>query len=78
LLKTAVENGYSKYCEMQVAVDLDPIRGRPEFGEIMQAGHLDRAYATVSSGDLRFDAIPVFGLDPAAQQKRCRDLAAQG
>jgi eukaryotic-like serine/threonine-protein kinase len=78
LLKTAVENGYSKFSEMQVAVDLDPIRGRPEFGEIMQAGHLDRAYATVSSGDLRFEAIPVYGLDPAAQQKRCRDLAAQG
>ena len=77
-LKTAVENGYSKYSEMQVAVDLDPIRGRPEFGEIMQAGHLDRAYATVSSGDLRFEAIAVYGLDPAAQQKRCRDLAAQG
>ena len=77
-LKTAVENGYSKFSEMQVAVDLDPIRGRPEFGEIIQAGHLDRAYATVSSADLRFEAIAVFGLDPAAQQKRSRDLAAQG
>jgi tetratricopeptide (TPR) repeat protein len=78
LLKTAVENGYSKYNEMQVDVDLDPIRARPEFAEIIKAGHLDRAYAAVWSGDTRFEAIPVYGLDLAAQLARCRDLAAHG
>jgi formylglycine-generating enzyme required for sulfatase activity len=78
VLKGAVESGYSNYSRMQEDVDLDPIRGRPEFGEIMKAGHVERAYAAIWSGDTRFEAIPVYGLDPAAQLKRCRDLAEQG
>ena len=78
VLKTAIENGYSDYSHMQEAADLDPIRGRPEFGEIMKAGRLDRSYAAVWDGEFRFEASPIFGLDPAAQLQQCRGLESQG
>ena len=44
----------------------------------MKAGHLDRSYAAVWTGDFRFEASPLFGLDPAAHLQRCRELVAQG
>jgi len=78
VLRTAIENGYSDYKHMQEDADLDPIRGLPEFGEIMKAGHLDRSYAAVWSGEAGFEAIPILGLDPAAHLKRCRELESQG
>ena len=78
LLQTAVQNGYSDYNHMQEDADLDPIRGLPAFIEIMKAGHLDCSYAAVWAGDFRFEAIPLFGLDPTAHLQRCRELVAQG
>ncbi len=44
----------------------------------MKAGHLDRSYAAVWMGDYRFEASPIFGLDPTAHLQRCRELVAQG
>ena len=44
----------------------------------MKAGHLDRSYAAVWTGDFRFEASPLFGLDPAAHLQQCRELASQG
>jgi serine/threonine protein kinase/tetratricopeptide (TPR) repeat protein len=78
LLRKAVENGYSDYANMQEDPDLDPIRDRPEVGEILKAGRLDRTYSAVWDGALRFEAIVLYGLDPAAHVARCRELAAQG
>ena len=49
---------------MQEDADLDPLRDLPAFAEIMKAGHLDRSYAAVWTGDFRFEASPLFGLDP--------------
>ena len=63
---------------MQEDADLDPIRGLREFGEIMKAGHLDRAYAAVWTGDVGFEANPVFGLDPGDHLQRCRELESTG
>ena len=78
LLQTAIQNGYSDYNHMQEDADLDPIRDLPAFAEIMKAGHLDRSYAAVWAGDVRFEASPLFGLDPAAQLQQCRELVSQG
>ena len=63
---------------MQEAVDLDPCRDLPAFADIMKPGHLDRSYAAVWTGDDRFEASPLFGLDTAAQLQQCRELASQG
>jgi formylglycine-generating enzyme required for sulfatase activity len=46
--------------------------------EIMKAGRPDRRFASVWSSDARFEAIPIYGLDPAACLQKCRELAAQG
>src|SRR5271157_1332271 len=78
LLQTAIQNGYSDYNHMQENADLDPIRNLPAFIEIMKVGHLDRSYAAVWTGDDRFEASPLFGLDTAAQLQQCRELASQG
>ncbi len=78
MLKAAIENGYSDFNHMQEDSDLDPIRDLPAFGEIMKAGRPDRSYAAVWDGEFRFEAIARYGLDPAAQLERCRELAAQG
>ena len=52
------ENGYADYNHMQEDADLDPLRELPAFVEIMKAGHLDRSYAAVWTGDFRFEASP--------------------
>ena len=78
LLRKAIQNGYADYKHMQEDADLDPLRELPAFAEIMKAGHLDRSYAAVWSGDFRFEASPLLGLDPTAHLQRCRELASQG
>jgi len=78
LLRTAIENGYANYKHMQEDADLDPLRELPAFDDIMKPGHLDRSYAAVWTGDFRFEASPLFGLDTAAQLQQCRELVAQG
>ena len=79
LLREAVQDGDADFGRMDEDADLDPIRDDPAFAEIMKAGHPDRRYAAVWSSDATsFEAIPVYGLDPAAHLRRCRELAAQG
>ena len=78
LLRKAIENGYADYRHMQEDADLDPLRELPAFADIMKAGHLDRSYAAVWTGDFRFEASPILGLDPTAHLQRCRELASQG
>jgi formylglycine-generating enzyme required for sulfatase activity len=78
LLQEAIRTGYSDYDHIQEDADLDPIRNLPALAGIMASGHADHRYAAVWSGDARFDAVPVFGLDPDAHLARCRELVAQG
>jgi serine/threonine protein kinase/formylglycine-generating enzyme required for sulfatase activity len=78
LLRTAIENGYADYKDMQEDTDLDPLREIPVFAEIMKAGYPDRSYTAVWAGDVRFEASPLLGLDSAAHLQRCRELASQG
>ena len=66
LLKEAVKNGDADFGRMDDDSDLDPIRDDPAFTEIMKAGHPDRRYAAVWTSDASFEAIPLYGLDPAA------------
>jgi formylglycine-generating enzyme required for sulfatase activity len=78
LLKDAVKNNDADSGKLDEDSDLDPVRDDPAFAEIMKAGHADRNYAAIWSNDASFEAIPVYGLDPAAQLAKCRELIAQG
>jgi serine/threonine protein kinase/formylglycine-generating enzyme required for sulfatase activity len=79
LLREVVKNGDADFGEMDEDGDLDPIRDDPAFAEIMKAGHPERRYAAVWSSDAAsFEAVPVYGLDPAAQLEECRKLIAEG
>jgi tetratricopeptide (TPR) repeat protein len=75
LLGTAIENGYADYKYIQGDADLDPLRERPAFAEIL---HLDRSYTAVWAGDYRFEASPLLGLGPTTHLQRCRELASEG
>ena len=77
LLREAVKNDGADFGKMDQDVDLDPIREEPAFAEIMKAGHTERRYSAVWSSDARFEAIPIFGLEPAAHLEKCRQLIAQ-
>jgi serine/threonine protein kinase/formylglycine-generating enzyme required for sulfatase activity len=78
LLESAITSGYSDYDHIEEDADLDPVRDRPAFAELMRAGHSDRRYLSVWSSDLRFEVTTTHGLEPAAHLSRCRDLEAQG
>ncbi len=78
LLGEAVKNGDADFGKMDEDADLDAIRDDPAFAEIMKAGHPDRRYAAAWSSDANFEATAIYGLDPPAQEKKCRELIAQG
>ena len=78
LLSEAIKNDDADYGKMDEDGDLDPIREDPAFAEIMKAGHPDRRYAAVWNGDVSFEATSIYGLDPAAQLRKCRELMDQG
>ena len=78
LLRKAIENGYADYGHMQEDADLDPIRDLPAFAEIMKPLRLDRSYSAVWTGDVQFEANPLFGLNPITHLQRCRELVTQG
>jgi formylglycine-generating enzyme required for sulfatase activity/tetratricopeptide (TPR) repeat protein len=78
LLSEAVKNDDADFGRMDEDGDLDPIRNDPAFTEIMKVGRPDRRYAAVWNSDANFEAIPIYGLDPAAHLQKCRELIAQG
>jgi serine/threonine protein kinase/formylglycine-generating enzyme required for sulfatase activity/tetratricopeptide (TPR) repeat protein len=78
LLRELVKNDDADFGKMDEDADLDPIRDDPAFAEIMKAGHPDRRYAVAWSSEASFEAIPIYGLDPAAQLRKCRDIIAHG
>ena len=78
LLKAAIANGYSDFKHMQEDADLDPIRGVPEFGEIMKGGHLDRTYAAVWTGDVGFEAVSRLRSRSGRSSRCCRELELEG
>ena len=78
LLREAIKNDDADFGKMGEDSDLDPIRDDPAFAEIMQAGHPDRRLAAVWTSDASFEATSIYGLDPAAHLRKCRELNAQG
>ena len=78
LLREAVKNDDADFGKMHEDADLEPIRDDPAYAEIMRVGHPDRRYAAVWSSDPSFEGTWIYGLDPAAHLRRCRDLISQG
>jgi serine/threonine protein kinase/formylglycine-generating enzyme required for sulfatase activity/tetratricopeptide (TPR) repeat protein len=78
LLGELVKNNDADFGKMDEDADLDPIRDHPAFTKIMEIGHPDRRYAAVWNSDARFEASPIYGLDPAAHLRKFREHIAQG
>jgi len=62
---------------IQQDADFDSLRSLPEFAEIMKTGRLDRSYSAVWDGAFRFEAIALYGLDPAALEAQPRSPAEE-
>ncbi len=79
LLKETVKNDDADFGKMDEDADLDTIRGDPAFADIMKAGHPERRYAAAWSSDATgFESTSIYGLEPHAHLRKCRDLIAQG
>ena len=78
LLNDLVESGDADFGKMDEDAGLDPIRDDPAFTEVMTAGRPERRYAAIWTTDPTIEAVAIFGLDPSAQARRARELAAQG
>jgi serine/threonine protein kinase/formylglycine-generating enzyme required for sulfatase activity len=78
LLRSAISKGFTDYDRVHEDFELDPIRERPGFAEIIQGSHPDRRYAVTWSADVRFEATTVRGLDPVEHLQRGRALLNQG
>jgi eukaryotic-like serine/threonine-protein kinase len=77
-LREAIKNDDADFGKMDEDIDLDPVRDDPAFTEIIKAGHPDRRYTAAWTSDASFEATPIYGLDPAAHLRKCRELIAQG
>ena len=75
LLREAIKNDDADFGKMNEDADLDPIRDDPAFAEII---HSDRRLVAVWTSDASFEATSIYGLDPAAHLRKCRELIAQG
>jgi tetratricopeptide (TPR) repeat protein len=78
LLREAVKNDDADFGKIDEDADLDPIRDLPAIAGIMKVAHPERRYAAVWSSDASFEAVAIYGLDPAAHETKCRELIAQG
>ncbi len=78
LLREAVESDDADFATMNDESDLDPIRNDPAYAEIWKAGHPDRRYASVWGSDAEVEATPIYGVDPAEQLRKGRELIARG
>jgi formylglycine-generating enzyme required for sulfatase activity len=76
--REAVENGDADFGKIDQDPDLDTIPDDPAFAVMMKRGHPDRRYSSVWNTDANFEATPVYGLDPTAHLRSCRELIAQG
>jgi len=78
LLKDLVKSRDADFGKMDEDAGLDPIRDDPAFAEVMTAGYPDRRYAAIWTTEPTIEAVAVTDLDPAAQERRARELAAEG
>jgi len=78
LIRELVKNGDADFGKLDEDGDLDAIREDSAFVGIMKTRHPDRRYAAVWSTNADFEAIPIYGLDPAAHVKKCRVLTSEG
>jgi len=78
LLNDLVKSGDADFGKMDEDAGLDPIRDDPAFTEVMTAGHPERRYAAIWTTDPTIEAVAISGLDPTAQARRARELAADG
>ncbi len=79
LLREAAKNDDADFGKMDEDGDLDPLRADSAFAEIMKLDHPDRRYAAVWNSDaVKFESIPLYGLESTAHLQKCRELIANG
>jgi serine/threonine protein kinase/formylglycine-generating enzyme required for sulfatase activity/tetratricopeptide (TPR) repeat protein len=77
VLRELVKNNDADFGRMDEDPDLDPIRDDPSFTEIMKGGHPECRMAAVWASNASVESTPIYGDDPAAHLRKCRELIAQ-
>jgi serine/threonine protein kinase/formylglycine-generating enzyme required for sulfatase activity len=78
LLRQAIADGYSDFEHLQSDSDLEAVRSRAEFRDLLKCANLDRWYLSAWHDSTETESEEIHGLDPAAHLARCRELARQG
>jgi formylglycine-generating enzyme required for sulfatase activity/tetratricopeptide (TPR) repeat protein len=78
-LDRSAERGFLDFDLVRTDPDLAPLRPEPRFAALLARAHLDRCYLTVSQGGpVSMTAVAAYGLSPAEQRARGRELAEEG
>ena len=77
-LRDAVNNDDSAFAKMDEDADFDPVRDDSSFREFVKRGHADRRLTAVWTSDASLEAMAIYGVDPATQERKCRELIALG
>jgi formylglycine-generating enzyme required for sulfatase activity len=78
LLEQAVQAGYVQVPNWRSDPDLEVLRDRSDFQELLAGAGALRGYASVRWDDASREARGLHGLTPEAHLERCRVVAAQG
>ena len=78
LLRRSVAAGNTNFAAIQSDLDLEAIRDRDEFRQVLAQGQLDRSLAGLWETDPAQESAPLIGLEPGLPRARCQELAATG
>ncbi|MSR58765.1 MAG: hypothetical protein EXS05_14120 [Planctomycetaceae bacterium] len=76
LLRRALAAGFANFAAIRADLDLEAIRDREEFRQMLAQGSQELSFAALWQADPTREAAPVVGLEPAEHLKRCQELAA--
>ncbi|MHB1425376.1 MAG: protein kinase domain-containing protein [Gemmataceae bacterium] len=78
LLQQAIAQGYSNFLDMESDADLDPIRRRAGYKELLKVAGLERRYTAVWHPNPSLSSAERHGSGPAEHLASCQSLIAQG
>jgi formylglycine-generating enzyme required for sulfatase activity len=77
-LQAAVDAGFKVTARVRDDEDFDAVRQHPKFVALLRQARLSDRYSGLWQVDRTLEGTEIHGLSPAEQQKRARELAAQG
>jgi serine/threonine protein kinase/formylglycine-generating enzyme required for sulfatase activity len=77
LLREAIAGDYIDQSQFNIDVDLDPLRPRDDFQQLLREIRADRIYCTIVSASLGKESGRLYGLDPVEHRRQCLALVRE-